>query len=99
MIQIIALGYKLEITKDASISPILVNAKNIIQIVIIKLQQIGRDGERHVAALTLGQMKALEALELLHGARDASHLVADVELHHLIAIAVARIGHGDSSRQ
>ena len=44
-------------------------------------------------------MDALEAFQLFHGAGNAAHQVADIELYDFICIVVTRIGYGYGSGQ
>lgn len=45
------------------------------------------------------QVDALEAFQLFHGAGNAAHQVADIELYDFICIVVTRIGYGYGSGQ
>ena len=47
----------------------------------------------------LFQVDALEAFQLFHGAGNAAHQVADIELYDFICIVVTRIGYGYGSSQ
>ena len=71
----------------------------ILYVVVVELQQFGGNGEGHLLAFAFFQVDALEAFQLFHGAGNAAHQVADIELHDFIRIVVARIGHGYGSSQ
>jgi hypothetical protein len=70
-------------------------SRDVVEIVIIEFEHVGRDGEFHFAALTFGEMDATEPFQFFHGAADAAHHVADIELHHLVGIIIASVCHRD----
>ena len=71
----------------------------ILYVVVVELQQFGGNGEGHLLAFAFLQVDALEAFQLFHGAGNAAHQVADIELYDFICIVVARIGYGYGSGQ
>ena len=71
----------------------------ILYVVVVELQQFGGNGEGHLLAFAFFQVDALEAFQLFHGAGNAAHQVADIELYDFICIVVTRIGYGYGSGQ
>ena len=71
----------------------------VLYVVVVELQQFGGNGEGHLLAFAFFQVDALEAFQLFHGAGNAAHQVADIELYDFICIVVTRIGYGYGSSQ
>ena len=65
------------------------------EVSVVELEKFGGDVKGDLAALTGLEGDALKTLELLHGARDATDHVADVELDDLGASLAARVGDSD----
>ena len=71
----------------------LTRLANIFNVAVVEAEQVGSDFKCHVAAFAFLQAHALKAFQLLHGALNAAHHVANVELNHLGAVVVAGVGH------
>src|SRR5512143_2670801 len=56
-------------------------------------QMLRAESETHLARFSRLQMNALETLQFHHGPSDRRQHVADVQLHDLVAFAVARVLH------
>lgn len=63
----------------------LTGFEDILQVGIVEPQHVGSYLEANILTLASSKMDATECLQLLHRTGDACHLVADVELHNLVA--------------
>ena len=71
--------------------------EDITTITIFIFQHVGCDQEIDALALSGLEMHAAETFEFFHRTRNLCGRMMDIELHHLVAVALASIGHRHGS--